>query len=132
MYALTIRQPWAWAILHLGKNIENRTWKPPESLIGQRIAIHAGKQIDRLASGDCLVKFAGSWWIDPAEFDLSAIVGTALLEGVVKESNNPWFEGPYGWLLKDVKALKRPIHCRGWLGLWRTPDEISEEIKEQE
>lgn len=26
-----------------GTNIENRTWAPPESLIGERIAIHAGK-----------------------------------------------------------------------------------------
>ncbi|MCC6538545.1 MAG: ASCH domain-containing protein [Bryobacterales bacterium] len=23
---LTIRHPWAWAILHAGKNIENRSW----------------------------------------------------------------------------------------------------------
>jgi hypothetical protein len=27
MKALSIRPPWAWAILHLGKTIENRTWK---------------------------------------------------------------------------------------------------------
>ena len=26
MKALTIKQPWAWAILHGGKDIENRNW----------------------------------------------------------------------------------------------------------
>ena len=28
MKALSIRQPWAWLILHAGKDIENRDWKP--------------------------------------------------------------------------------------------------------
>jgi len=27
MKALSLRQPWAWAILHAGKRVENRTWK---------------------------------------------------------------------------------------------------------
>ena len=27
MKALSIRQPWAWAILHAGKDIENRDWR---------------------------------------------------------------------------------------------------------
>jgi ASCH domain len=26
MKALSIQQPWAWAIIYAGKNIENRTW----------------------------------------------------------------------------------------------------------
>jgi hypothetical protein len=28
MRALSIRQPWAWCILHAGKDIENRDWQP--------------------------------------------------------------------------------------------------------
>lgn len=43
MHALTIIQPWAWAVAHAGKDVENRTWAPPAALIGQDIAIHAGK-----------------------------------------------------------------------------------------
>jgi hypothetical protein len=27
MRALTVKQPWAWAILHAGKDIENRGWR---------------------------------------------------------------------------------------------------------
>jgi len=42
MRALTLRQPWAWAIVHGQKRIENRPWKPWRDIIGQRIAIHAG------------------------------------------------------------------------------------------
>lgn len=45
MKALTIWPEWAWAICQLGKDIENRTWSPPASVIGHRIAIHAGKNV---------------------------------------------------------------------------------------
>jgi hypothetical protein len=37
--ALTIRQPWAWAIIYAGKNIENRSWN---TKLRGTIAIHAG------------------------------------------------------------------------------------------
>lgn len=43
--ALTLWPEWVYAIVHLGKRIENRGWPPPESLIGQPFALHAGKSI---------------------------------------------------------------------------------------
>lgn len=42
--ALTIRQPWAGAIAHQTKRVENRSWKLPAKHHGARILIHAGKQ----------------------------------------------------------------------------------------
>lgn len=45
--ALTIWPEWAWAIRWLGKDVENRTWHPPKSIIGKRIALHAGKGVGR-------------------------------------------------------------------------------------
>lgn len=43
MKAITLRPPWPTAIFELGKNVENRTNPPAwRSLIGQRVAIHAG------------------------------------------------------------------------------------------
>jgi hypothetical protein len=42
MKALTIWQPWATLIAIGAKPYEFRGWFPPRSLIGQRIAIHAG------------------------------------------------------------------------------------------
>ncbi|NOW46218.1 hypothetical protein FHW96_002376 [Novosphingobium sp. SG751A] len=41
--ALTIWQPWASLITAGAKPYEFRSWRPPASLIGQRIVIHAGK-----------------------------------------------------------------------------------------
>ena len=50
MKALTIWRPWTWAILHLPerhrKGVENRTWAPPTTVLGERIAIHAGLHFD--------------------------------------------------------------------------------------
>ncbi len=51
MKALSIQQPWAWLILHGGKDIENRSWKLPKAMVGQRIYIHAGKRFDKAAEG---------------------------------------------------------------------------------
>lgn len=49
MKALTLWQPWSWAIAHAGKRVENRTWAPPASVIGQRVAMHAGLRLDKSA-----------------------------------------------------------------------------------
>lgn len=45
MKALTLWPEWSWAICHLGKRIENRTWGPPPWMIGRMLAIHAGANI---------------------------------------------------------------------------------------
>lgn len=45
MLALTLWPEWAWAICHLDKRVENRGWRPPERMIGERFAIHAGAHV---------------------------------------------------------------------------------------
>lgn len=42
MKALTVWQPWASLIAIGAKPYEFRGWQPPKSIVGQRIAIHAG------------------------------------------------------------------------------------------
>ncbi|MQA14935.1 MAG: ASCH domain-containing protein [Pseudonocardiaceae bacterium] len=46
MRALSIRQPWAWAILHAGKDVENRSWPIRHR---ERLVIHAAKTVDHQA-----------------------------------------------------------------------------------
>jgi len=44
MLALTIRQPWAHAILHAGKHVENRSWRPtlaPPLVAAKQLGRHA-------------------------------------------------------------------------------------------
>ncbi|GGZ02449.1 ASCH domain-containing protein [Novosphingobium colocasiae] len=48
MKALTLWQPWASLVIAGAKPYEFRSWRPPASLIGQRIVIHAAaRKVDR-------------------------------------------------------------------------------------
>lgn len=50
MKAISLWQPWASLIACGAKPYETRDWAPPASLIGQPIAIHAAKKIDKDAA----------------------------------------------------------------------------------
>jgi hypothetical protein len=127
MRALTIWQPWASAIVAGPKWLENRTWKPPAWIAGKRIAIHAGKVLDREASEDLrlgnILSPGMLWPHDPAALPRGAIIGTARVTGYVTDSTDPWFVGPVGWVLADVEPCE-PVPCRGAQGIWVVPAEV--------
>lgn len=112
MKALTIRQPWAGAIVHQTKRVENRTWKLPAACHGARILIHAGAQLDRNA------KIYG-----PNFGDYGAIIGVATITGCHWSEDGtccaPWgFEKAYHWTLDDITALPTPVPAKGALSFW--------------
>ena len=110
MKALSIKQPHADWILYAGKDIENRTWRCPYDVIGQRIYIHAGKKVD--------TEISAQWaWRDTPE-RLGAIVGEVDITGCVKQCQSEWFYGPYGFVLANPVAYDTPIPCRGRLGFF--------------
>jgi hypothetical protein len=146
MYALTLHQPWAWAIAHGGKRIENRTWTPPKWIIGQRIAIHAGKTLDKEAAEDLLYWRGGGTCFGrhgpavledpPGQYTLGAFVAVATVKGYVttigeQHPQAGWFCGPRGWVLDDVVALGEPVPCRGRQKLWVVPGPELEQIEKQ-
>jgi hypothetical protein len=47
MKAISLWQPWASLIACSAKPFETRSWAPPRGMIGQTIAIHAAKKIDK-------------------------------------------------------------------------------------
>lgn len=57
MRAITVRQPWAWAIVHAGKNVENRTRNIAGAYRGP-VAIHAGLALDEGAIDDFTLRRA--------------------------------------------------------------------------
>lgn len=136
MKAISIRQPWAWAIvrpditnalaragmlrLDLLKTIENRDW--PTNFRGP-LAIHAAKKWDE----------NGFEWICahvPAiEKALRAqkegiakggIVGRAIVADCVTQHRSRWFLGTYGLVLEAIEPLPF-VPCRGQLGLFEVP-----------
>lgn len=150
MKALSLSQPWCWAVLHAGKHVENRSWQPPIAMIDQQIAIHAAKSWDDKAvymSAATLtpltpVGYLLGHGIDTfpsrrASYDESALVGLATIDRIVTtadtlaEDQKRWFFGPFGWVLKNVLALPRPIACAGKQGLWNVPEDVLGQIREQ-
>ena len=134
MRALSIKQPWLYAIMHLGKQIENRDWRPPDWIIGERIALHASARPDTLTAIASCQKIAGVML--PKNIPMGRILATAVIvgfvgidgSGVTNEErrsevlDDKWFFGDYGWMLDDVRILETPVPYKGALGLWRCPD----------
>jgi hypothetical protein len=145
MKAITLTAPWAWAVAHAGKDVENRKTRCP-SLLGERIAIHAGvapktdaeyvrheedfRSIWKVGgvlpgSGQmgpdygCIVAVATViGWVDVADRKLThgeRDAGEAVFHNGLE---SPWLAGPFGWLLHDVRTLAAPIPARGKQGIW--------------
>jgi hypothetical protein len=79
--ALTLHRPWARYVATGQKRIENRPWAPPAKMLGETIAIHAGKKWDPDAAnfiGEVLGTKPSLW---PAADSLrlypEGIIGTA-------------------------------------------------------
>ncbi len=115
MKALSIRQPWAWLIVHGYKDIENRTWKT--SFRGHFL-VQAGLKFDYQGYEDVCRQFDIP--LPPAHtFDLGGIAGAATIVDCVDQSNSPWFSGPYGFILKNQQPLPF-LAIRGQLGFFNT------------
>lgn len=145
MKSLTLIRPWDYAILHLGKDVENRSWAPWDSCLDQRIAIHAGMKLD----GDAIHWITCTLELDlPPELCSGAIVGTVLLSGWVSPYShrglteqereaarksrwrNP--DATVQWVLREPIAFREPIPCRGRQGLWTLPPDVEAQVLEQE
>jgi hypothetical protein len=136
--AISIKQPWAWAILHAGKRIENRTRRDPwYSAIGKTVLLHASAQQTRrdwLDAASYIRATPGGDKLGPmGSLPMGGIVGSCCILDVYacRDGYNPpeladqdrWIFGPWCLLLGEVKVLDfRP--CKGHQGLWTVPEEL--------
>ena len=141
MRAISIKQPWVECILSHGKDIENRSWKPPAHIIGQRVAIHASTKFDKVGAMFANV-LAGQDFFSQT-LPVGKIVGTCIIAGWIETEtkltselsmiaylDSEWIMGDrYGWVLKDVLKLDTPIPATGALGFWRVPGEIASRLE---
>lgn len=149
MKALTVQQPWAWAIF-AGKTVENRTqlWKYRGPL-----AIHAGARWSEHGLRSPLVHaaFAGSehdsrerWTALESDMKrrlvLGAIIGVVDLVDCHRACGccKPWGEPGISYaalgerhprkvthlVLENPRLLAEPIPCSGALGLWTPPVDV--------
>jgi hypothetical protein len=117
MKALSIQQPWAWAILYAGKDVENRNW--PTKFRGQ-FAVHAPLGFDDEGFTFLRVRLGATAPIK-GDFPRGGIVGTAVVADCIESSASPWFFGRYGFVLREPTPLQLPggrriIECKGARG----------------
>lgn len=137
MKALTLWRPWTWAITHpspMAKRVENRSWPPPPWMIGRDVAIHAGRKFDADAALD-IEDILGEAPPDESSCP-TGVVALARINGYLSGPgreyiDGPWYVGPFGWSLADVRVLARPVECKGAQGLWDLPADIEAHVKAQ-
>ncbi|WP_431276219.1 ASCH domain-containing protein [Variovorax ureilyticus] len=129
MKALSIRQPWAWLIVHGGKDIENRTWS---TRYRGPVLIHAAKGMTRdewesawiLAHGTGASPKAVAAGITRDTIERGGIVGIADLVDCVPSARrvSRWhMEGQFGFKLTNVQPLPfRPL--KGALGFFEVQE----------
>jgi hypothetical protein len=141
--AITVKQPWAWAIALGGKTVENRS--RGTSYRGT-LLIHAGKGWSERGASD--VRVLTAWrdpWHDqrhlvvaPELVPLGAVIAVAQLVDSHPDADccRPWGESEYSetsgrrrtvvhhLVLENVVPLAEPVPCPGALGLWRPPHDV--------
>lgn len=139
MKALSVRAPWWYAILHLGKPIENRDWY---TNVRGTVYLHASKwfrpeDVRDIWHWDVKQMFQAAnpgqpvqaWTHDLYEEIKAAggcLVGKVDIVGCVMSYPSPWFVGKHGLVLANPVALAKPIPFKGALGFFEVPDGIED------
>jgi len=120
--ALSVRQPWAWAILN-GKDIENRNWR--RAYRGP-IALHAaaGMTLTEYREAMAFIRLVAPDLDLPGldMLDRGGIIGVVEITDCVTSCRSAWFVGRYGLVLRNARAapfipLKDRLGFFKWKGL---------------
>lgn len=150
---LTLTHPWAYAIARLGKDIENRTWRPEQKggKVGMFLAIHGGvvpgkntgkreearmdlaaalgmAGLEEKVGEKATLRLRMGFEVEGEEaYFTPGIVAVARLAGVSQGSRSVWAaSGQHHWQLADVVALPEAVPHRGAQGLWTLePDALA-------
>ena len=136
--ALSIRTPWDYAILHLGKDVENRpqshsfrgplliqcstSWRPTDIAEATAFIRQLAQEGRAPASPPPSSRLYGR---------RGMIVGMVDVVDCVTRSESPWFFGPVGFTLANPRPLPKPIPCRGMLGFFPAPPDALERVHAQ-
>jgi hypothetical protein len=146
MRALTVQQPWAWAIVHGGKDVENRTqeWSYRGPLL-----IHAGLAKPEKHNLASAAHRAAHGSEVPTNLVFGAVIGVVDLVDVHPEwralgsdpmpcCSSPWAQfaqEPAKRVvhleLEDPRPIAKPIPARGQLGLWSPTADLLDQVWEQ-
>jgi len=126
MKALSIKQPWAWLIIHGGKDIENRSW---HTKYRGRFLVHASLSMTK-REYEFACNYAAKIGVQVPPFEdlqRGGIIGSVELVDSVDGHASPWYMAEKGFVLTDPKPLPfKPL--RGQLGFFDPPDADGEKL----
>ncbi|WP_067487794.1 hypothetical protein [Actinomadura hibisca] len=133
MQAISVQQPWAFAIARGGKTVCNQGL--PTAYRGP-LLVHASMRVDLKACDSPLVQAAGWNPRDPLA-TLGAVIAVAELEDVCSSAVldgtcecGPWAEPEkHHWKLADVRPLPRPVVALGRPEMWEPKPTLITEIR---
>lgn len=125
--ALSIRQPWAWLIVHGHKDIENRDW--PTNFRG-RLLVHAGKTFTRKYYTECCAQLGAAGMLpsslpsyEELQQQTGGLVGWTRITDCQPEHPSPWKQdGTYGFVLSDSSPMPL-VPFNGKLNFFNVPND---------
>lgn len=127
MKAITIHQPWAWAIAQGHKRVENRSWA---TRYRGPILIHAGQSLKSMSDGRAMFDQLGITMPAEAELVRGYVVAVARLVDCVpidRVKDQPFAEGPWCWMLEGAQAVE-PFRLNGMQGLFNVASDVVDQI----
>ncbi len=149
MKALTLKEPWAHCVAHLGKDVENRVWPTRHRGL---LAIHSGAPVSARVVDEVydevsdLVGESVALSLSLAMYDIRAKADSCIvavtrvvdcIPAVCCESRwampdpNPDAKEVWAWVLRDTFALPCPVSHKGRLRLWDLTGDTLEAVLAQ-
>jgi hypothetical protein len=125
MMALSIRPAWAWAIIHAGKDVENRSRR---CHYRGRFLVHASLDLtyEDFTKAVQALAAAGEEAIAPRqdEFEAGGFVGSVELVDVAERCESVWHQpGAFAWLLRNPRPMPF-IPYTGRRNWFHVPDDL--------
>jgi hypothetical protein len=131
--ALSVRQPWAFAIVMGFKPVENRDFTRQHR--GPTL-IHTGKNAEhgnltpvlmQIADQSCM-RLRDVRALYDKHFALGAIVGKVNIADCVKSHPSKWFFGPFGFVMTDAQWCE-PFPWRGQFDFFEVPETVVSRLR---
>lgn len=133
LVALSIRQPWAHAIVHAGKDIENRT----------RCHRHRGLTLVHASAGMTEEEYRDAQMFVHervplvghlpgfAALERGGIIGAVDIVDCVDQHDSPWWMGPRGYVLQNPRPVPF-FPCQGTVTplFWVPPPEAQRHVRQ--
>ena len=132
MRALTVRQPWAWAIARGHKTMLNRG---RDTGLRGEIAVHSSLRVDLEAFDDAVIRSA-HWDPEDHEAAIGGIVAVVSLVEVCTEARagrscgcGDWaLPGRFHWRLARPRPLAWPVLTLGQPGVWELAPRVAADV----